>query len=112
MRRFLVFIIKVYQKTLSPDHGPIKKLFPHGFCRFHPTCSEYAIGVIERYGSVKGIFLGFWRINKCNPWSKGGQDYPKDAKPKQAWYGFFALLIYALIFFMLLLVFTNLLKGA
>lgn len=70
----LIFFIKVYQKTLSFDHSPLKIFYPHGFCRFSPTCSEYSIQAIKKYGPIKGMFISFWRIMRCNPFNKGGID--------------------------------------
>jgi uncharacterized protein len=73
--RFLVIsIIKIYQKTLSFDHGFMKFLYPHGFCRFSPTCSQYGIEAIKKFGIFKGGFLTLKRIIKCNPFNKGGYD--------------------------------------
>lgn len=63
-----------YQRNLSPDHSPRKVHFPYGYCRFTPTCSQYTAQAIARHGLVKGSALGFWRIMRCNPWSKGGLD--------------------------------------
>ena len=73
MKRFLISLINLYQKTLSPDHGPLKILHPHGFCKFHPSCSEYTKQSVEKHG-VLGLFYGFIRLLKCNPFSKGGVD--------------------------------------
>lgn len=73
-RHLLIKIIRIYQKTLSFDHGFLKLYFPHGFCRFRPTCSEYAIEAIEKKGIIKGGFMSAWRILRCNPWNKGGYD--------------------------------------
>ncbi len=69
---FLILkIIRVYQKYLSPLLGPS--------CRFHPTCSEYALQAIETYGVFRGGFLAIKRILKCNPWGGSGADpLPKD----------------------------------
>ncbi|MDD4901598.1 MAG: membrane protein insertion efficiency factor YidD [Patescibacteria group bacterium] len=67
-------IIRFYQHTLSFDHGPLKVLAPYGRCRFQPTCSEYAINAIEKYGLIKGGLKACWRILRCNPWNKGGFD--------------------------------------
>lgn len=67
-------LIRLYQRTLSPDHGFIKRLFPFGYCRFYPTCSEYAYQAIDKYGIFRGGALGFWRIMRCNPWNPGGED--------------------------------------
>lgn len=66
--------IRLYQRYWSPDHSWRKMYYPHGYCRFHPTCSEYAYEVITKYGAFKGGIIAFWRILRCNPWSKGGLD--------------------------------------
>ncbi len=73
-RNILVFFIKIYQKTLSPDHGFYKKAFPHGYCKFYPTCSEYGKQAVKKHGVLKGVVLIVWRILRCNPWNKGGID--------------------------------------
>lgn len=73
-RRLFVSLIKFYQKTLSFDHGPLKSFFPRGFCRFTPTCSQYGIEAISKYGVIKGGFMTCWRILRCNPFNKGGHD--------------------------------------
>lgn len=74
MKYLALKIIRLYQKTLSPDHGWFKHKHPEGFCRFNPTCSQYTYQAIEKYGFFKGSGLGFWRIMRCNPWNKGGED--------------------------------------
>lgn len=71
---FSCFLIKVYQKTISFDHGLFRFFYPDGYCRFHPTCSEYARQSIERFGALKGGFLAARRLLRCNPWSRGGVD--------------------------------------
>ena len=76
-RKFVIMLINVYQKTLSPDHGWFKSRFPHGYCRFCPTCSEYSKQAFEKYGVFKGFILANWRILRCNPWSRGGEDQLK-----------------------------------
>jgi len=73
-RRLVVYAIRFYQKTISFDHSPLKALYPYGFCRFTPTCSEYGAQAIEKYGVIKGGALACWRILRCNPWNKGGSD--------------------------------------
>lgn len=73
-KKIVILIIRIYQKTLSFDHGPLKRLYPHGFCRFYPTCSDYGLQAFRKYGVLKGGFLTFWRILRCNPWNKGGND--------------------------------------
>lgn len=70
----VISLIRVYQKTFSFDHGFLKFVFPFGCCRFQPTCSEYAIKAIEKYGLIKGTLKACWRILRCNPWNKGGID--------------------------------------
>lgn len=74
MKWLLLKLIKIYQRTLSPDHGMLKHRHPAGFCRFRPTCSQYTYEAIEKYGSIKGSAMGFWRIMRCNPWNEGGDD--------------------------------------
>ncbi|MBI4812544.1 membrane protein insertion efficiency factor YidD [Candidatus Falkowbacteria bacterium] len=73
-RYLIVKILKIYQKTLSFDHGLLKIFKPYGFCRFQPTCSDYAISAIEKYGIIKGGVMASWRLLRCNPWNKGGYD--------------------------------------
>jgi len=73
-RQIAIFIIRIYQRTLSFDHGLFKYMFPYGYCRFKPTCSEYAISAIEGHGLLKGGLKAIWRVLRCNPWSKGGYD--------------------------------------
>jgi hypothetical protein len=70
----ILYFIKLYQKTLSPDHGFFKHHHPHGYCRFYPTCSEYGYQAIKKYGLLVGGVKTVWRIFRCNPWSKGGVD--------------------------------------
>jgi putative membrane protein insertion efficiency factor len=73
-RRVVASLIKLYQKTLSFDHGPLKIFHPYGFCRFSPTCSQYGLEAINKYGVIKGGLKTSWRILRCNPWNKGGYD--------------------------------------
>jgi uncharacterized protein len=68
--------IVAYQHTLSFDHGPMKSLYPHGYCQFYPSCSEYCRRSIIKDGIAKGIVKGSWRILRCNPFSEGGVDEP------------------------------------
>jgi hypothetical protein len=74
MKNVIIKIIRLYQKTISPDHGLIR-ISGAMRCRFWPSCSEYTILAIEKYGVVKGIFKGFIRIMRCNPLSRGGVDF-------------------------------------
>lgn len=73
-RYSILRLIRFYQKTISPDHGPLKAKYPYGFCRFNPTCSEYSYQAIERYGIIRGGLMSAWRLLRCNPWNKGGND--------------------------------------
>lgn len=68
--------IVAYQKTLSPDHGFMKILYPHGYCPFYPSCSEYCRQAILKDGVVLGIAKGGFRIARCHPWTGGGVDLP------------------------------------
>jgi hypothetical protein len=65
MDKMIISLVRLYQKI------PHSKL-----CRFEPSCSAYMILAVEKYGSVKGFFKGIIRILRCNPFFKGGVDYP------------------------------------
>lgn len=64
----LVAMVRCYQLTISPMLGPR--------CRYSPTCSEYFIGAVRKYGAVRGAWRGLLRICRCHPWRKGGYDPP------------------------------------
>jgi putative membrane protein insertion efficiency factor len=64
----LVLLAKCYQWTISPLLGRC--------CRFEPTCSEYFIGAVRKYGAIRGTWLGVRRILRCHPWHPGGYDPP------------------------------------
>lgn len=66
MKRFLIFLIKLYRKYISPMKAPC--------CRFYPTCSMYAMEAVEKYGAIKGGFMAIKRILKCHPFHPGGYD--------------------------------------
>lgn len=74
VKRLILFLIRVYQKTLSFDHGIMGAIFGKRFCRFHPTCSAYAHEAIEKHGIVRGGSIGLKRILRCHPWNDGGYD--------------------------------------
>ena len=72
MKNILIITITSYQKYLSPDQGVIPKKmgFSKKTCLFYPSCSEYTKQAIQKYGSIKGSWLGFKRILRCNPFSE------------------------------------------
>lgn len=69
MKSFLICLINWYQKHIS-----VWLSSKNINCKFYPTCSEYTKQAIEKYGALKGTFLGIWRIIRCNPFSRGGYD--------------------------------------
>lgn len=66
MSKIFIYLIKLYQKRISPLKNPS--------CRFYPTCSHYSISAYEKYGVIKGSYLTLKRILKCNPFHPGGHD--------------------------------------
>lgn len=64
----VVWLVRQYQWWLSPILG--------GRCRFYPSCSEYAIGAVRKYGVIRGCWRSFCRICRCHPFHPGGVDYP------------------------------------
>ncbi|MBR6772987.1 MAG: membrane protein insertion efficiency factor YidD [Clostridia bacterium] len=66
MKKFFLFLIRFYRKHISPMKSPC--------CRFIPTCSEYALAAVEKYGAIKGGWLAFRRILRCHPFHPGGYD--------------------------------------
>jgi putative membrane protein insertion efficiency factor len=73
-RKPFLLLIRIYQKTISPDHGFLKVLFPHGYCKYTPSCSEYGYQAIEKYGLLRGGAKTVWRVFRCNPFCQGGED--------------------------------------
>lgn len=77
MKKIAIWIIRIYQKTLSLDHGILGRVFPNlRGCKFTPTCSEYTCKAVEVYGVIKGLLMGTKRVVKCNPWAQAGQYDP------------------------------------
>jgi len=74
MKRLTLQLIRLYQKTISPDHGFFYYVKQTPTCRFYPTCSEYTYQSIEKNGLIKGLFQGATRILRCNPFNHGGYD--------------------------------------
>lgn len=66
IKKIFIFPVRLYQLIISP-------WLPNA-CRFHPTCSQYMIEAIQKYGVLKGGWLGLKRISKCHPWGKSGHD--------------------------------------
>jgi len=54
----------------------MKEMYPGGYCKFVPSCSQYGKLAIEKYGPVKGSAKAFYRVLRCNPWNKGGMEMP------------------------------------
>ena len=76
MKRILMMLVRFYRKYISPMRQPC--------CRFMPTCSQYALEAVEQYGALKGGWMAFKRILRCNPFAKGGYDpVPIVYKPKK-----------------------------
>jgi len=68
-RRLLIGGVRAYQLLLSPHLGRT--------CRFHPTCSEYAVEALRSYGVVRGLVLTVYRLARCHPWGGHGYDPPR-----------------------------------
>ncbi|MFH0853493.1 MAG: membrane protein insertion efficiency factor YidD [bacterium] len=74
MTQALIPLIRIYQKTISPDHGWFKYRHPYGFCKYYPTCSEYSKQALSRFGPRKGILLAIKRLIKCHPLAQSRVD--------------------------------------
>lgn len=74
MNKFVIYLINIYRKHISPYKMPS--------CRFTPTCSQYAAEAFERFGFFKALFLSAYRILRCNPFCKGGYDPLPQKKTK------------------------------
>ncbi|AVQ18072.1 MAG: membrane protein insertion efficiency factor YidD [Fusobacterium mortiferum] len=74
MKKIILLLIKLYQKYIS--------IFLGKNCRFYPTCSAYTYEAIEKFGIIKGIFLGIKRIIKCHPFHPGGYDPVPEKRDK------------------------------
>ena len=71
-RTIVVAPLRFYQRAISPG-------LPQR-CKYFPSCSEYAVTAIRRFGILRGLVLAAWRLLRCNPWSHGGVDYAEDQK--------------------------------
>lgn len=66
MKQVFIALVRFYRTSISPFRAPC--------CRYYPTCSQYALEALEKYGAVKGGWMAFRRILRCNPFHKGGYD--------------------------------------
>ena len=66
LRELALLPLHLYRRVISPALGP--------HCRYHPSCSEYALEAVRTYGVIRGGLLAAWRVMRCNPWSAGGID--------------------------------------
>ena len=67
MRTLAALPIRAYRVAVSPLLGPR--------CKYHPSCSQYALDALREFGVLRGLALAGWRLLRCNPWSHGGVDY-------------------------------------
>jgi uncharacterized protein len=70
MRHVVALPIHAYRVLVSPFLGQR--------CKYHPSCSCYALDALREFGVLRGLVLAGWRLLRCNPWSHGGVDYPRD----------------------------------
>jgi len=66
MKKIIISCIKFYRKRISPLKQPC--------CRFYPSCSQYTLEAVEKYGALKGSYMGIKRVLRCHPFNKGGYD--------------------------------------
>jgi putative membrane protein insertion efficiency factor len=71
-RAIAVAPVRLYQWAISP-------VLPQT-CKYYPSCSQYAVTAIRRFGILRGLVLTAWRLVRCNPWSHGGVDFPEDQR--------------------------------
>lgn len=72
MRRIAIAVVHAYRATAGQFTG--------GRCKYHPSCSQYAIDAIRLHGAARGAVLAGWRVLRCNPWSHGGVDHALDQR--------------------------------
>lgn len=75
MAKILIGLIRGYQLVISPLLG--------ANCRFHPTCSQYMVEAVTRFGAIRGFWLGLRRLSHCHPWHEGGLDPVPQLKTKK-----------------------------
>jgi hypothetical protein len=67
-----IALVQLYRHTLG--------LYVGGRCKYHPSCSQYALDALREFGLLRGTLLIAWRLLRCNPWSHGGVDYARDQR--------------------------------
>ena len=75
MKRLLILLIRFYQQAISP--------YKRACCKYYPTCSNYALQAVERFGAFRGFFMAAYRVLRCNPFSRGGYDPVPEKKEKR-----------------------------
>lgn len=75
MKKLILALIRFYKAAISPHTKPS--------CKYIPSCSDYGLEAVERFGALKGSALTIWRILRCNPFSKGGYDPVPQKKNRQ-----------------------------
>ncbi|HEV2723969.1 MAG TPA: membrane protein insertion efficiency factor YidD [Thermoleophilaceae bacterium] len=71
-RAIVLIPVRFYQRAISPA-------LPQR-CKYHPSCSQYAVTAVRRFGILRGLVLTAWRLLRCNPWSHGGVDFVEDQR--------------------------------
>ena len=72
MTALATLLVRAYRTAVSPLLAPR--------CKYHPTCSQYALDALREYGFLRGVVLSGWRLLRCNPWSHGGVDRVQDQR--------------------------------
>lgn len=76
MTAIALLFVRGYRLLLSP----IVPQTIGGRCKYHPSCSQYALDALREFGFLRGSALAAWRLLRCNPWSRGGVDYARDQR--------------------------------
>ena len=76
MKHILIWLLKGYRFAISPLYGQV--------CRYHPTCSAYALEAVQTYGSIRGTWLAMRRVARCHPWAAGGLDPVPPARNRRS----------------------------
>jgi putative membrane protein insertion efficiency factor len=72
----LIWFLKAYRFAISPLYGQV--------CRYHPTCSAYALQAVETHGAIRGVYLAARRVMRCHPWAAGGYDPVPDRSKRNS----------------------------